>query len=103
MPTPEAYHKYYNVISNPLLWFLQHYLWDTSRAPDIDEETWDAWENGYVTVNQLNLHPALNRGEEESRPPYGVFRVPLPRLLPLSEPRRPAETAVDAGPAPQGS
>src|SRR3954467_8032002 len=52
-PEPEVYHKYYNIISNPLLWFLQHYLWDTSRAPDIDQETWDAWENGYVTVNQL--------------------------------------------------
>lgn len=37
----------------------------------------------YVTVNQLNLHPALNRGEEESRPPYGVFRVRAPRGLPL--------------------
>ena len=52
----------------------------------------------YVTVNQLNLHPALNRGEEESRPPYGVFRVSLPRLLPPSEPRRPAAEPVDAGP-----
>ena len=32
---PEAYHQYYNVISNPLLCFLQHYLWDTPRSPDI--------------------------------------------------------------------
>src|SRR5665811_175678 len=40
VPTPEAYHQYYNVISNPLLWFLQHYLWDTPRSPDITHETW---------------------------------------------------------------
>ena len=53
VPEHEVYHKYYNVISNPLLWFLQHYLWDTSRAPDIDQYVWDAWQNGYVTVNQL--------------------------------------------------
>ena len=52
----------------------------------------------YVTVNQLNLHPALNRGEEESRAPYGVFRVPLPRVPAIPEPRRPAQAAVDAGP-----
>jgi hypothetical protein len=53
----------------------------------------------YVTVNQLDLHPALNRGEEESRPPYGVFRIRLPGVLPPTEPRRPAaEAAVDAGP-----
>jgi trehalose 6-phosphate synthase len=52
VPTPEAYHQYYNVISNPLLWFLQHYLWDTPRSPDITKEIWDAWHNGYVAVNQ---------------------------------------------------
>jgi trehalose 6-phosphate synthase len=52
VPTPEAYHQYYNVISNPLLWFLQHYLWDTPRSPDITHEIWDAWRNGYVSVNR---------------------------------------------------
>ncbi len=53
VPEPDRYHKYYNVISNPLLWFLQHYLWDTPRDPDITHETWDAWNEGYVAVNQL--------------------------------------------------
>lgn len=52
VPSPEAYHQYYNVISNPLLWFLQHYLWDTPRSPDITKEIWDAWRNGYVEVNR---------------------------------------------------
>lgn len=55
-PEEAAYHKYYNVISNPLLWFLQHYLWDTPRAPDITHDVWDAWRNGYVTVNQQFAH-----------------------------------------------
>jgi trehalose 6-phosphate synthase len=53
VPSPEAYFRYYNVISNPLLWFLQHYLWDTPRSPDITGETWTAWNDGYVAVNQL--------------------------------------------------
>src|SRR4051794_39159285 len=53
VPTPEAYHQYYNVISNPLLWFLQHYLWDTPRSPDITKDIWDAWRGGYVAVNKL--------------------------------------------------
>jgi len=48
----------------------------------------------YVTVNQLNLHPALNRGVEESRPPYGVLRVRVPRGPSVREPR---STAQDAG------
>jgi len=53
VPTPESYNQYYNVISNPLLWFLQHYLWDTPRSPDITAETWAAWRDGYVAVNRL--------------------------------------------------
>lgn len=52
-PSPEAFEGYYNVISNPLLWFLQHSMWDNVRAPTIDSTTWHAWEDGYVCVNQL--------------------------------------------------
>ena len=32
---PVAYDRFYNIIANPLLWFVQHYLWDLSNAPDI--------------------------------------------------------------------
>lgn len=52
-PDPEAYAGYYNVISNPLLWFIQHQLWDIPRTPSISGETWEAWENGYEAVNKL--------------------------------------------------
>ncbi|MEJ7718184.1 MAG: trehalose-6-phosphate synthase [Thermoleophilaceae bacterium] len=31
---PDAYDGFYNVVANPLLWFIQHYLWDLSNAPD---------------------------------------------------------------------
>jgi trehalose 6-phosphate synthase len=52
-PEALAYEGYYNVIANPLLWFLQHSMWDVPRAPLIDRATWQAWENGYVAVNHL--------------------------------------------------
>lgn len=52
-PAEEAYNGYYNVIANPLLWFLQHSMWDVPRAPVIDRQTWQAWEEGYVPVNRL--------------------------------------------------
>jgi trehalose 6-phosphate synthase len=52
-PTPSAYDEYYNIISNPLLWFLQHAMWNIPSEPVIDRVTWDAWENGYLVVNQL--------------------------------------------------
>jgi trehalose 6-phosphate synthase len=49
-PTEEAYDGYYNEISNPLLWFLQHSMWDLPRFPIINKKTWNAWENGYQVV-----------------------------------------------------
>jgi trehalose 6-phosphate synthase len=52
-PKLEDYEGYYNEIANPLLWFIQHQLWDIPRAPSITESTWDAWEHGYKPVNQL--------------------------------------------------
>lgn len=41
-PEPDAYVGYYNVIANPLLWFLQHSMWDIPRKPIIDRSTWAA-------------------------------------------------------------
>ncbi|HEY6654494.1 MAG TPA: trehalose-6-phosphate synthase, partial [Solirubrobacterales bacterium] len=48
---PSAYDRFYNVIANPILWFIQHYLWDLSNAPDIRQAEVDAWEEGYKVVN----------------------------------------------------
>ncbi|MFL5827124.1 MAG: trehalose-6-phosphate synthase [Thermoleophilaceae bacterium] len=48
---PEAYDRFYNVIANPILWFIQHYLWDLSNAPDIRQSEVDAYDEGYCVVN----------------------------------------------------
>jgi trehalose 6-phosphate synthase len=48
---PRAYDRYYNVIANPLLWFVQHSLWGLADAPVIDRSTVSAWHDGYVQVN----------------------------------------------------
>jgi trehalose 6-phosphate synthase len=50
---PEAYNRYYNIVANPMLWFIQHYLWDLGRHPDISDNELDAWNLGYLPVNQL--------------------------------------------------
>ena len=49
---PEEQRKFYSVIANPLLWFVQHYLWALSDAPDITKRESDAFEHGYVPVNK---------------------------------------------------
>src|SRR5467141_427477 len=51
-PTPEQYDQYYSVISNPVLWFIQHYLWDLAQQPIINGRIHRAWRNGYVEVNK---------------------------------------------------
>lgn len=68
-PTPEAYDRYYNVIANPLLWFLQHYMWDTPRVPAITRATHLAWSEGYVTVNQLFAKAVVEEARREGKPP----------------------------------
>ncbi len=63
----EAYDRFYNVIANPILWFIQHYLWDLSNAPDIREEELDAWEFGYKAVNEDIAREVIKQiaGEDE--------------------------------------
>ncbi len=67
-PPADAYDQYYNVIANPLLWFLQHSMWDVPRSPVIDRETWQAWEEGYVAVNRLFAEAIVEQVRAISRP-----------------------------------
>jgi trehalose 6-phosphate synthase len=68
---PVAYDAFYNVVSNPTLWFLQHYLWDLANAPLVDSGLRRAWENGYVTVNEAFAGAVL--AELEADPEAAVF------------------------------
>ncbi len=67
-PDPDAYEGYYNVIANPLLWFIQHQLWDIPRKPSITEETWKSWEEGYKPVNQIFAKAIAEAVEGSDRP-----------------------------------
>ena len=49
---PDAYDRFYNIFANPILWFIQHYLWDLSNAPDIRRNEVEAFEFGYNVVNE---------------------------------------------------
>jgi trehalose 6-phosphate synthase len=48
----QAYDWYYNVVSNPMLWFVQHSLWELPYSPKIDAAFHRAWTEGYVAVNE---------------------------------------------------
>ena len=64
-----TYHKFYSVICNPLLWFLQHYMWNSSHTPNIDARIRDAWENGYVSVNMAFAQAVISEALESEHPP----------------------------------
>ena len=49
--SPQAYDWYYNVVANPMLWFIQHSLWELAYTPRVDAAFHQAWREGYMTVN----------------------------------------------------
>lgn len=48
----EAYDLFYSTFCNPILWFLQHSLWDRLAGRDVRAEALYSWEHGYLPVNQ---------------------------------------------------
>ena len=66
-----AYDWFYNVVSNPMLWFLQHYLWELAYEPSIDIALQHAWDGGYAQVNETFAQAVLE--ELEAEPDAAVF------------------------------
>ena len=64
-----VYHKYYNIFCNPLVWFLQHYMWNSPYNPNLDSNVHDAWQNGYVEVNRAFANQIIEEARESPRPP----------------------------------
>jgi trehalose 6-phosphate synthase len=78
---PEAYDRFYNVMANPMLWFIQHYLWDLSNAPDIRENEVQAFDEGYKVVNADLAKAVLEQIEGEDEPvvmvhDYHLYTLP---------------------------
>ena len=68
---PAAYDWFYNVVANPTLWFLQHYLWNLAQAPNLDRGLHHAWDEGYVAVNAGFAEAVIS--ELETEPEAAVF------------------------------
>jgi len=59
---PDTYDGYYNGISNGVLWFAHHYLWDTVRSPTFGRGVQEAWD-AYVEVNRMFAAALAEEGE----------------------------------------
>jgi trehalose 6-phosphate synthase len=62
-----TYHKFYNIVCNPLLWFLQHNMWSAPYTPNIDSTVSDAWSNGYVPVNEAIAESVLSEIRQDAK------------------------------------
>jgi trehalose 6-phosphate synthase len=85
----EAYDRFYNVFANPMLWFIQHYLWDLSNAPDISRHEIEAFEFGYNVVNEDLARAVVEELRELQEPVVMVHDYHLYTLPDLVRRARP--------------
>src|ERR671921_2651498 len=86
---PEAYDRFYNIFANPMLWFIQHYLWDLSNAPDVRRNEIEAFEYGYNVVNEDLAHAVIEEIEGQDEPVVMVHDYHLYTLPALVRRARP--------------
>ena len=107
-PDPADFDRAYHEIANPLLWFIQHELYDTGQSPVVSEvvrEAWAAYRRYNATIAaaaaieydadalmvhdyQLYLVPAMLREAGVTTPILHFTHIPWPapsawRLLPV--------------------
>jgi trehalose 6-phosphate synthase len=81
---PDVYDGYYNGISNGVLWFAHHYLWDTVHSPAFGDEVDEAWAQ-YVEVNRRFAQSLAEEGERAGAEPAYLIQdyhlALVPRFL----------------------
>ncbi|MDP9343245.1 MAG: trehalose-6-phosphate synthase [Actinomycetota bacterium] len=65
---PATFANFYDVISNRVLWFVHHFLFDVAYTPRFDRDTQRAWED-YVEVNRAFADALAAEGTGLGRPP----------------------------------
>ncbi|HYU18873.1 MAG TPA: trehalose-6-phosphate synthase [Chloroflexota bacterium] len=84
----QVYRKYYETISSRVLWFIQHYMWNTIYGPSLDRVSYDAWETGYVPANEMLARTVLESADDAAPTvmvqDYHLYLVPgiIRRLAP---------------------
>jgi trehalose 6-phosphate synthase len=77
-----AYDLMYNHLANPLLWFVQHGLYDLPYEPILGDDTKRAWEEGYVPVSRNFAEAVADTVGDEESPilllhDYQLYMTPL--------------------------
>ena len=69
-----VYQRHYYVFCNPLLWFVQHYMWNTPRTPNVGRAVYEAWETGYVPMNEAIAQAIVQEAKQDPEPPYVLLQ-----------------------------
>jgi trehalose 6-phosphate synthase len=83
VPLPaDVYHRYYGMVSNEVLWMLQHGIIGPGGHDFLDHARHRAWDEGYLAANhQLAAAIARIPGEERAFLVQDYHLYPLPALL----------------------
>ena len=78
----ETYSRYYDVVSNRMLWFANHCLWDELDIHEFGQEELDAWDRAYEPVNERFARAAADHADPDSLVLFQDYHLALaPRVL----------------------
>jgi trehalose 6-phosphate synthase len=79
---PEIYSRYYDVVSNRMLWFANHCLWDELGIGGFGQAELEAWESAYVPVNEVFASAVLDEVEAHDLILFQDYHLAVaPRLV----------------------
>jgi trehalose 6-phosphate synthase len=64
----DVYGRFYETVSNPFLWFLQHQMYALPYGPNVDGDLLDAWRNGYRPANRALAEAVVAASKDVERP-----------------------------------
>jgi len=85
---PATFASFYDVISNRVLWFVHHFLFDVAYTPRFDRETQRAWQD-YVAVNRAFAEALAAEHSDVGQPAYLVQDYHLSLVPGMLRERRP--------------
>ena len=63
---PEIYGLYYDVVSNRMLWFANHCLWNEVGLDGFGPREVEAWHRAYLPVNDIFARAAVERSDSDT-------------------------------------
>lgn len=61
-----TYGRYYDVVSNRMLWFANHCLWDELDIHEFGRDEIEAWDEAYEPVNEMFARAAAEHADPDS-------------------------------------